>query len=243
MQNKDVEEALKSIGMSEGEIKVYLALLKLGSIQVSKIKEETGLHRTTIYDFIEKLQNKGLISYVIQNNIKFFKAAEPDKLFDIIKEKQEKVRSIMKHLKTLSQHQEEEIEVEIYKGKEGFKTVLNDMLRAKTEKVGFGIDESHFKKKYPILMKQYFKKEEKLGIKERILTSEKTKFIFKRKNITYRFVPEEYFSPTPTIIYGNKVYIHILDKKRIILIKSKVLTNSYKKHFEMLWKIAKKTRK
>jgi len=243
MQNKDTEEALENLGLNKGEIKVYLALLKLGSIQVSKIKEETNLHRTTIYDFLEKLQNKGLVNYVIQNNIKFFKAAEPDKLLDLIKEKEEKLKSVMKYLKTLSQYQEEEIEIEIYKGREGFKTVLNDILRTKEGLVGFGVDEFQFKKNYPIIMEQFFKKEQKLDIKERILTSEKAKFIFKRKNHIYRYIPEEYFSSAPTLIYKDKVIIHLFNKKRIISIKSKELAKSYKRHFEMLWKIAKKTRK
>ena len=239
MEKNKIENALESIGLSTGEIKVYLALLKIGSSQVSKIKQETNQHRTTIYDFIEKLQNKGLINYVIKNNIKFFKAASPEKLFDIIKEKQENLKLVIKDLKKIHQEKEEEIEVEIYKGKEGFKTLLNDITRTGSEVVGFGIDEREYKNAYPIIMPKYLKTQEKLGMKERILTTDKTTFIYKTKNLKYRYIPEEYFSSAPTLIYGNKVMIHLVEKKRIILIKCKDLATSYKKHFEMLWKIAK----
>ena len=65
----DVKQVLSELGLSEGEIKVYMALLKLGSSPVSALKEETKLHRTTIYDFIEKLLNKGLVNHVIKNNV------------------------------------------------------------------------------------------------------------------------------------------------------------------------------
>ena len=57
----DVKPVLKRIGLNEGEIKVYLALLKLGSVNVNKIKLETKLHRTSIYDFLDKLNKTGLI--------------------------------------------------------------------------------------------------------------------------------------------------------------------------------------
>lgn len=236
----ETQKVLKDIGLSEGEIKVYLALLKLGSVPASKIKEETKLHRTTIYDFVEKLLNKGLINYVVKNNIKYYKATHPNKLLEFIKEKEENVKGILPALTKLAEFKKEEIKVEVYKGVEGFKTVLNDLLRIGEDMVAFGVDEVKFKERFPLLMKQYFKKEEDRGINERLLTSEDTEFIFKKKTTNYRFVPKEFFNPTPTIVYGNKIAIIIWEPLTIILIENPELADSYKKYFEMLWKIAKK---
>lgn len=235
----NIEKTLKEIGLSEGEAKVYLALLKLGSSPVSKIKEETKLHRTTIYDFVEKLLNKGLINYVIKNKIKIFKATHPNKLLDFVKEKEDNVKTIIPNLIELSEFQKPELNVEVYKGREGFKTLLNDILRAKKDLVIFGAEETLFKKKFPILMEQFFKKEEKTGIKERILTNEKPNFIYRKKTTKYKYIPEEFFNPTPTFVFDNNVAILIWEPLHIISIKNKDLADSYKKHFELLWKQAK----
>lgn len=239
MEKTDIRNVLVEIGLSEGEIAVYLALLKLGSVQVSKIKEGTRLHRTTIYDFVEKLLNKGLINYVSKKNVRYYSATHPNKLMEIVKEKEEDVKRILPQLAALAETKREEVRVEIYKGVEGLKWVLNDVLRTGEDFVGFGIDEAKFSGKFPIIMEQYFKKEEKSGIKERLLASEDTKFVYKKKSITYRFIPEEFFNPTQTAVYGKKVVIMIWEPLTIIVIENSELADSYKKYFEMLWKIAK----
>ena len=56
------KEILKEIELLEGEVDFYLALLRLGPSLVSRIHKETGLHRTHIYDLLEKLKEKGLES-------------------------------------------------------------------------------------------------------------------------------------------------------------------------------------
>ena len=230
---------LSDIGLSDGESKVYLALLKLGSCQVSRIKEETGLHRTTIYDFVEKLLNKGLISHVIKNNVKYFSAAAPEKLLDYVKEKETNVNGIMAELKKLNVSAGSDVRVEVYKGIDGFKTVLNDIIRVGKDLVLFGIDEREFKKRFPILMDNYFAREKEAGIKERILTSEEIRFQYDKGHMQYRRIPTQYFSPTPIIVYGDKVLIHIFEPFVCILIENKDLADSYRKYFEMLWGIAK----
>ncbi|NQU97960.1 hypothetical protein HQ533_00695 [Candidatus Woesearchaeota archaeon] len=236
----EIEEILKQIGLSDGEAKVYLALLKLGSSPVSKIKEETRLHRTTIYDFVEKLLNKGLINYIIEGGVKHFKATQPEKLLDYVKEKTDKVREALPTLNKITDFQRQDIGVEVHKGKEGFKTMLNDCLRVGKDIVGFGIDETKFKKRFPIIMEQFFKKEEEAGMHERLLTSEKAKFTYNKKTTNYRYIPEEYFNPTPTIVFGNKVAIINWEPLTIIFIENEGLADSYRKHFELLWKMAKK---
>lgn len=236
----EIKKVLGGLGLSEGEVKVYLALLKLGSVPISKIKEETNLHRTTIYDFVEKLLNKGLAGYVIKNNVRYYKAAHPSRLVDFIKEKEESVREIIPQLTRLTEFKKEEIKVELYKGEEGLKTLINDVLRVKKDIVVLGVDELKFKEKFPIVVEQYFKKEEETGIKERLLASEDTEFIFDKKTTNYRFIPEKFFNPTSTMVYGDKVAILIWEPFIIIMIENKGLADSYRKYFELLWKIAKK---
>ena len=95
------KKILERAGLSKGEIEVYLTLLKLGSSLVSKVAQETGLHRTNIYDTLEKLKEKGLVSYVIRENRKHFSASNPEKLLDYIKEREKEVVSVIPEFKPI----------------------------------------------------------------------------------------------------------------------------------------------
>jgi len=228
---------LNELGLSEGEIKVYLALLKLGSIPVSKIKEETNLHRTTIYDFVEKLLNKGLISYVIKNNVKYYRATHPNKLAEFLKEKQEHLEKILPELNKLAKLKKEEVKIEVYKGKEGLKTIMLECLRIGKEVVGMGIDDIYWKKALPIFIEQYQRMLKEKNMHERILTKINPEYLFDQTNTHYKFIPAGYFSPTSTLIYGNKVQIVLWEPSlTTLLIENKKLAEAYRKHFEILWK-------
>jgi len=235
-----VEKALKEIGLSDGETKVYLALLKLGTVNVAKLKEESGLHRTTIYDFLEKLMNKGLTSHVIKAGVKYFTAAKPSKLHDIIKEKEEHLQRVLPELEKLSSFEKKDIQVEVYRGSEGFKTVLNDILNVKKDFFGFGIEEAKFQERFPYLMKPFFNKEKKLGIKEYLLAKKGTKFVYGAPNVHYKYIEPEYFSPVPMGVYGDKIWIGIWNPLTMIIIENKELADSWKKYFDYFWKKGEK---
>ena len=234
-----IKDSLKQIGLNEGESTIYLSLLKLGSSPVHKIKEDTRLHRTTIYDFLEKLLTKGLVNYVIKGGVKYFKATEPNKLLDFVHEKENIVADMLPELQKLSAFQKDNISVEVYKGAEGVKTLLKDVLREGKDHVIFGIDESMFKEKLGPFMDWYFKEEKKCKFTERILTSDDARYIYKYESATYRYLPRKSFNPTPTYVYGDKVAILIWEPFSVIRIKNTALADSYTKYFEILWKQAK----
>lgn len=236
----DETQALKDLGLSDGEVKVYVALLKLGQTTASTLTKETGQHRTTIYDFLDHLSEKGLVSSVIKAGVKYYKAANPEKLIELLKEKEENLKQILPRLKALSSVLQEEISVEVYRGIEGFKSVLSDTIKVGQDFYGFGVDEQMFKEKFPLLLEQYFKKEQEAGIREYNLTREKPKFLYKKRHIQYRAIPEEFFEPTATAVYGDRVFIVIWEPFTTILIKNKGLAEAYRKYHKLLWKTAKK---
>ena len=54
----EVFQVLKSIGLTEKEASVYLALLTLGTADVGEIAQKSGQKRTTCYTVIENLKKK-----------------------------------------------------------------------------------------------------------------------------------------------------------------------------------------
>ena len=231
-----VEQVLSDLGLSEGEIRVYLALLKLGSVPVRRIKEETRLHRTTVYDFIEKLLNKGLIHYSVKGHMKHFNATHPKRLLDFLREKQDRVNDILPELINLNTGNQEEVAVEVYQGTEGLKTCLFEHLKTGNEVLGFGIDEALYKKALPVVMEQLPRLLKENNVKERILTKTDPGYLVDSKQTSYKFVSSEFFSPLSTTVFGNNVEIAVWEPSlTTILIRNKQLADAYKKHFNNLW--------
>src|SRR3989338_11365214 len=82
------EKILEEIGLTKGEIKVYFSLLKLGETTTGKIIEEAQISSGKIYEILEKLIKKGLVSYIIKEKTKYFSATSPRRIIDYIHEKE-----------------------------------------------------------------------------------------------------------------------------------------------------------
>ena len=230
-------EILKEIGLQDSEIKVYISLLKLKEATASQITQYTGLHRSNIYDIIEKLKERGLVSFIIKNNVKYFRASSPERILDYLKEKEEKIKLILPELISISKEKEENIKVEIYKGKEGIKTILNDIIKEGKNYFLFG--HLKFEELLPIYVKQFIRQLNEKNISEKAILEKGTKIISAKKH-HYKYISKEFLFPNATIIYGNKIAIFIWQEPYyVILIQNKDLSVSYKIHFNLLWKVAK----
>ena len=234
----DTEKIFQELGLSEGETKVYLALLKLGPSNVHKIKEEANIHRTTVYDFVDKLIYKGLVSYVMKNGIRHYKANDVSKLNDYVQEKGEKLKQILPDLQKLQSFIKEDFSVEVHQGREGFKYWLNLVLREGKDVSGIGIEEAEFDDKYHYELESFFKKEKEIGITEKLISRKGTKFVYPYKHLEYRYLPEEFFSPMGIIIFSEYVAIQNFHNDSTIIIKSKSIADAYRKQFSHLWGIA-----
>lgn len=232
-------KTLENLGLEEKEVKIYLSLLKLNQATATKISEETRVERTLCYSIIQKLIDKGLVSYIIENNVKYFKPAPPEKLMQDLKEKEEELKEIMPELISLTKFKQEKTKAEIYQGKEGMKTVLKDIIKQKKDYIVFG-EEGRFQETLPIYSEQFMKKLEEENIKERVLVKEGQKDIVKSKNSQFKYISKEYFYPSSTVVYGNKIAILVWSEPFLtILIENKEVADSYRGYFELLWKIAK----
>ena len=97
-----IKELLKSLKFSEKEAKVYLALLELGSAKAHDIARKTGINRTTVYDLLEILLHRGLISKYKKGALAYFNARDPKYLLSYLdREKEEQEKNIDKQKKKL----------------------------------------------------------------------------------------------------------------------------------------------
>jgi len=236
-------EILEKIGLSKGEIKIYSAILNLGITSLNKIHEETGIERRNIYDIINKLIERGLITYVTENKKRLFQTTHPNKIIGYIEEKKqdldkikaELIREIPEIIKKF-QSKKPGIKAEIYRGKEGIKAVWEDMLNYKENYfIGSG---RYAMKLLPDFWYNFNKRRIKSKIKwYNLLRKEMKKEVKAEKYEFIKFLPEE-FSANPLVIfiYGNKV-ANVLWSPDFFafVIESKEIAENYKKYHKYLW--------
>ncbi|HZH38974.1 MAG TPA: helix-turn-helix domain-containing protein, partial [Bacillales bacterium] len=83
---------LMEIGLTNGEARVYISLLKLGSSRVGSIVRDSRVSYSKVYDVLERLIMKGLVSFILIGDIRHFNAVEPYRLQDYVQKKEEKIK-------------------------------------------------------------------------------------------------------------------------------------------------------
>jgi sugar-specific transcriptional regulator TrmB len=237
----DLKEQLKTAGFTENEAKVYQALLEIGQKTASTVSSRTGLHRRVVYDTLQRLIKKGLVGYIIENNKKVFQAANPSRILEVIKEKEETISKIMPEMIQLFNQDKEKprSETNFYKGTNGLKAIFEDQLSEGKEILIIGASDQAYN-----LLEIYFhwfdKKRQEKRIKSKIIFS-KTEKKLKVPLSEIRYLPEKYSSNLAINIYADKVALILWKKENPlgILIKDKEIAEGYRKHFELMWKIAK----
>ena len=229
-------QELKQAGLTENESKVYLALVDHGPNLAGQISRRTGLHRRTVYDVTEMLIKKGLIGYILKNNRRYFEASNPNRILEILQEKEDLLTPVVNNLLTKYNSKKEKQETNFYKGKEGLKAIFEDQLNYKEILILGASPQAYDILKY--YFKWYDKKRKKKKIKVKIIAYDK-----KIKNIPLaeiRYLPRKYESPVAMNIYGNKTAIILWAEKPIVIaIREKEIADSYRNHFELMWRIAK----
>ena len=229
-------DELKEIGLTENEIKVYLALVDNGPLLAGRISRLTGLHRRSVYDVTEMLIKKGLVGYILKNNRREFEASKPDRLIEMINEKSEMLNPVVSDLLVRYDSEKEKNETNFYKGKQGLKAIFEDQLNYKEILIlGASGDAYEILRFY---FKWYDKKRKKKKIKVRIIAYDD-----KIKGIPFseiRYLPKKYASPVAVNIYGNKTAIVLWAKEPIVIaIREKEIADAYRKYFEVMWRVAR----
>jgi sugar-specific transcriptional regulator TrmB len=247
-----IDLKLRKLGLTDYESKVYLALLELGEGSSGDIIKKAEIHTGKIYEILDSLKNKGLVSEIVKNNIRQYSATEPKRLFDYLNTKKEELKkteedissimpSLLEKVKSASK---KPIKVEVYTGFEGFKTAISKEISKyskNTEVLVFGIQP---KLKYDKKISDFFSYKVYPERKRNKVLTRKIKDIStinQKSNSSYpkkvRYL--EYKSLTIVEVYKDLVLIELYMENPIILvIESEEVANSFRNQFEILWKMA-----
>lgn len=240
------ETLLRDIGLSINEARVYEALLKTGEASVQDISLKSKVHRRNVYDSLAKLQEKGLASESFVKGEKFFKPTAPERLLALLKEKEEAVQKSLPGMQDLFKTIEPEVDAYFYKGIEGFKNYLADILKTKETVYFIGAKAFWLDPRLEHVLTHFDKERKRLGIQFMHLFDHEVKAqkpeILQVVGKPYKFFPKKYSSNTAIDIFGDYVVAFVgvqpgkLDEEPLqFVMKSRRLADGYRKFFQFMW--------
>lgn len=239
---------LKELGLSDGQIAVYSAVLELGISTLNKIHEKTGIERRNIYDILNKLIERGFIAYTVEKGKKTFQCTHPIRISEEIKKRQEALKELNSQvpiMASLFDVKKPEIRAEVYRGNEAMKALLDETLNYKEQYwIGgnSGVENTSLKNWFRHWMDRRVEKKRLMydlvdygtyleGLKPNDIETHKKNYY------KYCQLPKELKSPMVILIFGNKVAQILWSKKSFaFVLESEEIKESFMGYFHYFWK-------
>lgn len=243
---------LQSVGFTKNESKIYISLLGKREIKVSEILKESNVGTGKIYDTLENMCSKGIISKITKNGIKYFSPSPPGKITELVLKKEREVEQIKENCRKLLPSLEKEFSknpsqtsVEVYSGNNGLKSIINLISKEIKKNDKFQIFGASGKRDAFMLNSwNHFAKE--------LIKSKNCKFYFLMADSSYEsrkgiellknkncfFKEFSMFEFAPLTIIGQFTIINDYLNSNHILIKSESISNSFREVFENIWNLS-----
>ncbi|MEK6845362.1 MAG: helix-turn-helix domain-containing protein [Nanoarchaeota archaeon] len=238
---------LEDLGLTQNEIKIYLALLDLGSSSAGKIIDKSHLQNSVTHRALNSLIEKGLINFILEGRRNIYQATNPENFFQFMEEKKVRFEQILPELKLKQKLAGKKENAVIYKSVKGIKEIYNNLISTNAKEYNtFGGGKEVT---YEVMGEFWWKNlhtrriANKLPARQ-IFDETIRKFgeeLNKRPLSKVRFLPQQFAQLTETIIVGNKVGIIVFARHPYgFLIEDKIVAESYRKQFELMWRLAEK---
>ncbi len=250
-RNNELKNSLIGVGLKEKEADVYLAILSLGQGTASKIARKARIVRTTAYDILSSLFDKGLVTLTGKEPKQEYVAESPDNLKIYIESELKKIQTDLDGAKNILIPQLKSIhnlnnrpKVLFYEGKEGLERVYEDTLTSSEEILAYAsVEDTELT--LPNYFPNYYKRRASKGISIRAIFPESPEArsrasLDKEEKRTSLIVPDKYGFHPEINIYDNKIMIASWREKLGVIIESSEIADAMKKVFELSWAEAKR---
>lgn len=241
MKTEQIQAFLEELGFGQNESKIYLELSRLGQAKAGDIIQRTGLHRHIVYESLKQLEHKHLVSTSHAETVAVFQAADPKRLLEQYEGRRNVLEQVVKELREQSASRQSEVEV--YKGVEGLKLMMERSLEFPEH--WFIGGNAGINRVMPEYWLEYNRRriEKKIwwhdliqptyvlpGFEDLIPGQKNTK-----QYLEFKYLSQEMNSPMVVYFWGNCV-VHInWDAKIAFLMEDEQMFKSYRAYFDFLW--------
>lgn len=234
------QEALKTIGLNDKEIKVYLACLELGQETVTNIAKKAGLKRPTTYLVLDALRLRGLINSATRGKRTLYGVEEPNKLLSLLAEQERSLKTILPYLEALNNRRPAKPRIRFYEGPDGIRQIYSEMMV--TREIRFWGSVEGLIKNFPDVMDWFTKISQTKKPKVfDLLTDNSINREFADRTIRpgyeIRFFPEELKVIIDSIMSGSKLAMIAFEPEpHGLIIESEPIVASFKSLWELAWR-------
>lgn len=237
---------LQNIGLGDKEARIYLACLELGPTNIQNIAEKADIKRSTVYEILESLKEKGLMHVTTKGKRKLYLASEPENLLRTIKEKEKTLKEILPQLKSINNVGFTKPKITFYEGKEGIREIYMEALKSSTNSADWISPMANLlEASGEEWMAKYVELKAKMNYWIRsIHISDNINETYKYQDPTtfektfrkVRFSPKETSIPSTIGIYDNKVAVLSSKKEGFgFIIESEEYAKSMHELYSLLW--------
>ncbi|MBW2971837.1 hypothetical protein KY359_02260 [Candidatus Woesearchaeota archaeon] len=229
---------LEDLGLTKSEIKVYLALLELGSSTAGQILKRARTQNSVLHFALNNLIEKGLVTYVKKGKARVYQSAEPETLISYVEDRKKQLKTLIPDLKERQAFAKEREEVEIFEGIRGVQTSLYMLIegaRPRDKFLFFSADVEERNEENQKFYTRFDAKRKEMRLDVRGIAPLKLKRLFeKRKHLKMKYV--RFPIPENTGICKDKMVIISWSRTpRAILIKSEQIVKKQREFFEQVW--------
>ncbi len=233
---------LEKLNFRGNESKVYLTLISLGPSLAGKIAKDAHLDRSSTYNALKSLIQRGIVSTIYENKRTVYVPETPKKILDYYQEKEELAKKIIPKLQEQFAFRKPKTAVKLFQGYKGIKTIFQDILDSCKENATYYVlaSEGKFSEFMPYYAPLFAKKKEEKKIRTKMLLRDGREKKKRGRYTEYRSVPAGVISPATINIYNGKVAIIIWEKlPQGIFIENEAVSKTLENYFKLLWKQAK----
>jgi sugar-specific transcriptional regulator TrmB len=249
MFNQDVEAILEKTGLKKSEAQVYLTLLQTSNsgLNVAAITKKTNLKRSTVNLILDRLAEKGFVSYFVEDAHKVFAGEDPSKVLFNLQNLASDFKSIIPLL-TTSNFGGLQSKVRFFEGEDTINRIHRDILLSlkysdnKKELLAFSSGEDLYNAD-PNGVEKFVKDRVKNDIVLRWIAPDnqftRNRFVKTAEDELRQvkfFDPKEYPFHIQINIYGSCVaLISLKGNKSGAIIENQAIADSFRALFNLLW--------
>lgn len=248
-----MDALLRKFGFSEKESQFYVACLELGvPSAAATIARRAHLNRTTAYDVLQSLKEKGLVIMHKKGGVQNYEALAPEKLEKYLLEQSEKFKrladeaqTIIPQLKARYHSSPSRPRISFYEGDEGLIRVYEETLTSTEEIRAYASDQAN-QDAIPAYFPAYYERRTAKNIPIRAIFPDTPKDRERHARDadelrTSIVVPKSVMDFSPEVnIFDNKIMIADWKNKLGIIIESSEIATVFKQSFELAWEAAQK---
>ncbi|MBU6231833.1 hypothetical protein KGP36_04145 [Patescibacteria group bacterium] len=235
-------DTIKQFGLNDKEAAVYLALLELGETTVQRLSQKSKVKRTSIYDILSSLKEKGLAGSTLKNKRRFYVASDPRDMEFKLDERKAAIRSVLPELLSIANFMDKKPKIRFYEGEEGIKEIYLDTLNYPNRPLWAWVSDEIFGVLDDTFLAHYLSSRVKKKIWAYVIAPE-TQAMRRYKSDDNRFLRRTILEDPAVLkvqveidLYGpNKIGIMAFKEKIGLIIESQKIFMTLKSIFDIHW--------